>query len=62
MLALLVASGSCTDVVKTFSSENGAGPGRFNHLAVDKNTGRVFVGAVNQLYQLSPVSEKNSAP
>lgn len=26
----------------------------FNHLVVDKNTGRVFVGAVNRLLQLSP--------
>ncbi|KZC04128.1 Plexin-B [Dufourea novaeangliae] len=25
-----------------------------NHLVVDKNTGRVYVGAVNRLYQLSP--------
>lgn len=27
---------------------------KFNHLVVDKNTGRVFIGAVNKLYQLSP--------
>lgn len=27
---------------------------RMNHLVVDKNTGRVYVGAVNRLYQLSP--------
>lgn len=27
---------------------------KMNHLVVDKNTGRVFVGAVNRLYQLSP--------
>ena len=25
-----------------------------NHLVVDKNTGRVYVGAINRLYQLSP--------
>lgn len=25
-----------------------------NHLVIDKNTGRVYVGAVNRLYQLSP--------
>ena len=25
-----------------------------NHLVVDKNTGRVYVGAVNRLYQLAP--------
>ncbi|KAL1129883.1 hypothetical protein AAG570_012827 [Ranatra chinensis] len=27
---------------------------KFNHLVVDKNTGRVYIGAVNRLYQLSP--------
>ena len=27
---------------------------RMNHLVVDKNTGRVYVGAVNRLYQLAP--------
>ncbi|XP_066584060.1 plexin-A4 [Prorops nasuta] len=27
---------------------------RMNHLVVDKNTGRIYVGAVNRLYQLSP--------
>ena len=27
---------------------------QFNSLAIDKNTGRVYVGAVNKLYQLSP--------
>ncbi|KAK0081379.1 hypothetical protein PV326_007697, partial [Microctonus aethiopoides] len=27
---------------------------RMNHLVVDKNTGRVYVGAVNRLYQFSP--------
>ncbi|KAG6453852.1 hypothetical protein O3G_MSEX008353 [Manduca sexta] len=26
----------------------------FNHLVVDRNTGRVYVGAVNRIYQLSP--------
>ncbi|XP_008204796.2 plexin-A4 [Nasonia vitripennis] len=30
---------------------------RMNHLVVDKNTGRVYVGAVNRLYQLSPALE-----
>uniref|UniRef100_A0A8D8QDQ6 Plexin-A1 n=1 Tax=Cacopsylla melanoneura TaxID=428564 RepID=A0A8D8QDQ6_9HEMI len=47
------ASNSAQDVVRTFSSENGAGSGRFNHLVVDKNTGQIYVGAVNQLYQLT---------
>ena len=27
---------------------------QFNSLAIDKNTGRVYVGAVNKMYQLSP--------
>ena len=27
---------------------------RMNHLVVDKNTGRVYVGAVNKLYQFTP--------
>lgn len=39
-------------IVRTFSDETGTE--RFNHLVVDKNTGLVFIGAVNRLYQLSP--------
>ena len=27
---------------------------QFNNLVVDKNTGRVYIGGVNKLYQLSP--------
>ena len=27
---------------------------QFSNLAVDKNTGRVYIGAVNKMYQLSP--------
>ncbi len=27
---------------------------QFNSLAIDKNTGRVYIGAINKLYQLSP--------
>ena len=27
---------------------------QFNNLVVDKNRGRVYIGAVNKLYQLSP--------
>ena len=26
----------------------------FSNLVVDKNTGRVYIGAINKLYQLSP--------
>lgn len=39
------------DIVRVFQDKNVE---RFNHLVVDKNTGRVFIGAVNRLYQLSP--------
>ena len=31
---------------------------QFNNLVVDKNTGRVYIGAVNKLYQLSPNLEQ----
>ncbi|XP_059489451.1 plexin-A2 isoform X1 [Neocloeon triangulifer] len=57
LLAVLVAAASlvtrCSagDIVRTFTDE---GTEKFNHMVVDKNTGRVFVGAVNRLYQLSP--------
>ncbi|XP_049953527.1 plexin-A4 isoform X2 [Schistocerca serialis cubense] len=43
--------GAAANIVCTFSDD---ATERFNHLVVDKNTGRVFVGAVNRLYQLSP--------
>ncbi|KAJ1526201.1 hypothetical protein ONE63_009360 [Megalurothrips usitatus] len=51
--ALLLLHPTLADdiLVKTFSDQ---GTERFNHLVVDKNTGRVFIGAVNKLYQLSP--------
>ena len=32
---------------------NNSFPSQFNHLAVDKNTGFVYVGAVNNIYQLN---------
>ncbi|XP_056647195.1 plexin-A4 [Diorhabda sublineata] len=38
-------------IVKTFSDPKVQA---FNHLVIDKNTGRVYIGAVNRLYQLSP--------
>ena len=44
-----------------FTDEGGIsdeeGP-QFNSLVVDKNTGRVYIGAVNKLYQLSPNLEQ----
>lgn len=49
---LLVATVTASnDIVKSFQDTKVE---RFNHLVVDKNTGRVFIGAVNRLYQLSP--------
>ena len=52
------------DIVKTFSDEfawhDNEIP-QFNHLVVDKNTGRVYIGAVNKLYQLSPDLQLNVA-
>ncbi|XP_046596582.1 plexin-A4 isoform X1 [Neodiprion lecontei] len=58
LLALLVLSSSMrpsrstpADIVHTFADPDVE---RLNHLVVDKNTGRVFVGGVNCLYQLSP--------
>ena len=37
--------------MQALSEEEGP---QFNNLVVDKNTGRVYIGAVNKLYQLSP--------
>lgn len=42
---------SSSDIVHQFYD---ADVQRMNHLVVDKNTGRVYVGAVNRLYQFSP--------
>ena len=51
-------------IVKTFNDEfawhDNEIP-QFNHLVVDKNTGRVYIGAVNKLYQLSPNLQLNVA-
>jgi len=46
-----LASKSSGMIVKVFTNNDTQ---RFNHLVVDKNTGRVFIGAVNRLFQLSP--------
>ncbi|XP_044766008.1 plexin-A4 [Coccinella septempunctata] len=45
------AAASSRDIVKTYSDQSVQ---LFNHLVIDKNTGRVYIGAVNKLYQLSP--------
>ena len=58
LFALLIQSAfSEKNIVKEFSDEfswlDSEIP-QFNNLVVDKNTGRVYIGAVNKLYQLSP--------
>ena len=50
---IIINSNSSSDIVRTFNETNSEVE-RFNHLVVDKNTGRVYIGAVNRLYQLSP--------
>lgn len=47
----IAAASSNNDIIKTFTDNKVQ---TFNHLVVDKNTGRVYIGAVNRLYQLSP--------
>ena len=58
---LILYSTVCTagrHLTAVFSDERAARPEeegpQFNNLVVDKNTGRVYIGAVNKLYQLSP--------
>lgn len=50
-LSLPTARSLPADIVQKFHDPEVE---RMNHLVVDKNTGRVYVGAVNRLYQLSP--------
>lgn len=56
-LLLLASFSLCQDIVEEFSDEfawmDNDIP-QFNNLVVDKHTGRVYIGAVNKLYQLSP--------
>ncbi|XP_059062852.1 plexin A3-like [Achroia grisella] len=57
---LLALGAACTaalasqDVVRYFTDPVLTPTSLFNHLVVDRNTGRVYVGAVNKIYQLSP--------
>ncbi|XP_022901683.1 plexin-A2 [Onthophagus taurus] len=51
LFSALVSSSS--DIVRTFNVSSPEVE-KFNHLVVDKNTGRIYIGAVNRLYQLSP--------
>ncbi len=55
--SLIVQYSEAQDIVQEFSDEfawNDNEIPQFNNLVVDKVTGRVYVGAVNKLYQLSP--------
>lgn len=54
-LSLSIRPAEFSNIVRTFSDD---ATERFNHLVVDKNTGRVYIGAVNRLYQLSPDLER----
>jgi len=51
LVLISITSGAMSTIVKTFIDDSIE---KSNHLVIDKNTGRVFVGAVNKLYQLSP--------
>lgn len=52
--AAIVAVAASGDIVRTFTYQKVE---KFNHLVVDKNTGRVYIGAVNYLFQLTPELE-----
>lgn len=54
VLLAVAAAAATSDIVRTYSDTKVE---RFNHLVVDKNTGRVYIGAVNHLYQLTPELE-----
>lgn len=59
ILATWFGYGSCANVVQTFySHKEGDEPAKLNHLVVDKLSGHVYVGAVNNLYHLTKVSNK----
>uniref|UniRef100_A0A6P7GE62 Plexin-A4-like n=1 Tax=Diabrotica virgifera virgifera TaxID=50390 RepID=A0A6P7GE62_DIAVI len=51
VMAIAKTAAAPKEIVKTFSDPKVQA---FNHLVIDKNTGRVYIGAVNRLYQLSP--------
>lgn len=53
-LTLCFTTTFSANIVKVFREDGGGPEFKFNHLVVDKNTGRVYIGAVNKLYQLSP--------
>ncbi|KAJ8969990.1 hypothetical protein NQ314_001418 [Rhamnusium bicolor] len=51
VVAAAKAAAQPKEIIRTFTDPKVQA---FNHLVVDKNTGRVYIGAVNRLYQLSP--------
>nr|XP_023020952.1 plexin-A4-like [Leptinotarsa decemlineata]XP_023020960.1 plexin-A4-like [Leptinotarsa decemlineata]XP_023020968.1 plexin-A4-like [Leptinotarsa decemlineata]XP_023020974.1 plexin-A4-like [Leptinotarsa decemlineata] len=51
VVATAKTAASPKEIIRTFSDPKVQA---FNHLVVDKNTGRVYIGAVNRLYQLTP--------
>ncbi|KAE9542610.1 hypothetical protein AGLY_002521 [Aphis glycines] len=51
-LACLSVSYSHSNIIKIFKDDDSTP--MFNNLVIDKNTGRLFVGAINHLYQLTP--------
>lgn len=53
LVVALTTTSASSDIIRAFNETN-LEVEEFNHLVVDKNTGRVYIGAVNRLYQLSP--------
>ena len=61
LLACILCAVSTTGhyVLRTFSDSTNKG--NFNHLVVDKTSGKLYLGAVNRLYQLTPTLSKDSS-
>lgn len=53
LIVTITTTTGSSDIIRAFNETNPEVE-EFNHLVVDKNTGRVYIGAVNRLYQLSP--------
>ncbi|XP_060879256.1 plexin-A2 [Metopolophium dirhodum] len=51
-LACLSVNYGHSNIIKIFKDDDSTP--MFNNLVIDKNTGRLFVGAINHLYQLTP--------
>lgn len=65
LIVAITSTNGSSDIIRVFNETN-TEVEEFNHLVVDKNTGRVYIGAVNRLYQLSPdldlVIEEKTGP